>query len=110
VFVEVHIEQGPVLLERAAVGVVTDIAGSIAALSPSRAVGARGNRAMARRMRPPPLRNGARRGDALPPAAGLVGTVASSGTSGAVNVIPGDASSHRIRSASDARRDAAAAG
>jgi beta-ureidopropionase / N-carbamoyl-L-amino-acid hydrolase len=114
-FVEIHIEQGPVLLEAALpVGVVTDIAGSIrSALTVEGLAGHAGTVPMTLRR------------DAAAAAAemvlavesrcreqpGLVGTVGKLDVpDGAVNVIPGRCEfTIDIRSASDARRDAAAA-
>jgi OHCU decarboxylase len=114
-FVEIHIEQGPVLLEAALpVGVVTDIAGSIrSALTVEGLAGHAGTVPMSLRR------------DAAAAAAemvlavesrcreqpGLVGTVGKLDVpDGAVNVIPGRCEfTIDIRSASDARRDAAAA-
>jgi N-carbamoyl-L-amino-acid hydrolase len=114
-FVEVHIEQGPVLLEAALpVGVVTDIAGSIrSALTVEGLAGHAGTVPMTLRR------------DAAAAAAemvlavesrcreqpGLVGTVGKLDVpDGAVNVIPGRCEfTTDIRSASDALRDAAAA-
>jgi allantoate deiminase/N-carbamoyl-L-amino-acid hydrolase len=114
-FVEVHIEQGPVLLEAGLpVGVVTDIAGSIrTAVTVEGLSGHAGTVPMALRR------------DAAAAAAemllaveshcrgrpGLVGTVGKLDVpGGAVNVIPGRCEfTIDIRSASDARRDAAAA-
>jgi beta-ureidopropionase / N-carbamoyl-L-amino-acid hydrolase len=114
-FVEVHIEQGPVLLEAALpVGVVTDIAGSVrSAVSVEGLSGHAGTVPMTLRR------------DAAAAAAemvlavesrcreqpGLVGTVGKLDVpDGAVNVIPGRCEfTIDIRSGSDARRDAAAA-
>jgi allantoate deiminase/N-carbamoyl-L-amino-acid hydrolase len=113
-FVEVHIEQGPVLLEAALpVGVVTHIAGSIrSAVTVEGLSGHAGTVPMTLRR------------DAAAAAAemvlavesrcrehpGLVGTVGKLGVpDGAVNVIPGRCEfTIDIRSASDALRDAAA--
>jgi N-carbamoyl-L-amino-acid hydrolase len=112
-FVEVHIEQGPVLLEAALpVGVVTDIAGSVrSALTVEGLSGHAGTVPMTLRR------------DAAAAAAemvltvesrcrrqpGLVGTVGKLDVpGGAVNVIPGRCEfTIDIRSASDALRDAA---
>ena len=114
-FIEVHIEQGPVLLEAAQpVGVVTHIAGSIrSAVTVQGLSGHAGTVPMSLRR------------DAAAAAAemvlavearcrehpGLVGTVGKLDVpGGAVNVIPGRCEfSIDIRSASDALRDAAAA-
>jgi beta-ureidopropionase / N-carbamoyl-L-amino-acid hydrolase len=114
-FIEVHIEQGPVLLEAGQpVGVVTHIAGSIrSAVTVEGQSGHAGTVPMALRR------------DAAAAAAemvlavearcrehpGLVGTVGKLEVAGgAVNVIPGRCEfSIDIRSASDALRDAAAA-
>jgi beta-ureidopropionase / N-carbamoyl-L-amino-acid hydrolase len=114
-FVEVHIEQGPVLLEAAqAVGVVTHIAGSVrSAVTVEGLSGHAGTVPMALRR------------DAAAAAAemvlavesrcrrepGLVGTVGKLDVpGGAINVIPGRCEfTIDIRSASDALRDAAAA-
>jgi beta-ureidopropionase / N-carbamoyl-L-amino-acid hydrolase len=115
-FVEVHIEQGPVLLEsRLPVGVVTQITGSVrSAVTVEGLSGHAGTVPMTLRR------------DAAAAAAemvlavesrcreqpGLVGTVGKLDVpGGAVNVIPGRCEfTIDIRSASDALRDAAAAG
>ena len=113
-FVEVHIEQGPVLLDAgAAVGVVTSIAGNV-----RRMVTVEGLSGHAGTV-PMPLRRDAaaaaaemvlaveRRCSSEP---GLVGTVGTLGVpGGAINVIPGRCDfSTDIRSGRDALRDAAA--
>jgi N-carbamoyl-L-amino-acid hydrolase len=114
-FVEVHIEQGPVLLEAGlAVGVVTDITGSI-----RNAVTVEGLSGHAGTV-PMSLRRDAAAAAAEMVLAvearcrgepGLVGTVGRLDVpGGAVNVIPGRCEfSIDLRSASDALRDAAAA-
>jgi len=114
-FVEVHIEQGPVLLEAALpVGVVTDIAGSVRS-----AVTVEGRSGHAGTV-PMTLRRDAAAAAAEMVLAvesrcrrqpGLVGTVGKLDVpGGAVNVIPGRCEfTIDIRSAGDALRDAAAA-
>jgi N-carbamoyl-L-amino-acid hydrolase len=114
-FVEVHIEQGPVLLEAALpVGIVTHIAGSIRSLVTVEGLAGHAGTV------PMTLRRDAAAAAAemvlavearCREHAGLVGTVGKLDVpGGAVNVIPGRCEfSIDIRSANDALRDAAAA-
>ncbi len=114
-FVEVHIEQGPVLLDAgAAVGVVTSIAGCVRSIVTVEGLSGHAGTV------PMPLRRDAaaaaaemvlaveRRCSSEPGLVGTVGKLEVPG--GAINVIPGRCEfSIDIRSGSDALRDAAAA-
>jgi allantoate deiminase/N-carbamoyl-L-amino-acid hydrolase len=118
-YIEVHIEQGPVLLERGLpVGVVTSIAGNVRQRTAVRGLASHAGTT------PMPMRRDAlaaaaemvlaverRCGDPRYAAQALVGTVGMAGVpQGAANVVPGQCEfSLDVRAADDATRDAAVA-